>query len=154
MAESGGLVTFSEAAKRAGIHPNTIRNWRKAGRLKTAQKVVENNSEVWLVELDEVLSVAGQGVSQRAYNPNNSFIGDNVNPTPNNSLLIQETIAAAVNQAVAPLTALVGQQSQQIAELNRELGRLEEKLSQLQNQPRPAPAPDEEKPKKRSWFNR
>lgn len=28
------LITIDEAAQRIGVHPNTIRNWLKAGNLK------------------------------------------------------------------------------------------------------------------------
>ena len=28
------LITIDEAAERIGVHPNTIRNWLKAGNLK------------------------------------------------------------------------------------------------------------------------
>jgi len=147
------LIPIKEAANRAGIHVNTVRGAIRDGRIKSASKVVEGKREYWFVSLQEVLTFAGNIRPDYVSTSDDNSVPHE--PLPgNNSLIIQETIAAAVNQAVVPLTQLIDKQGQQIADLSREVGRLEEKLSQLQNQTRPVPAPDEEKPKKRGWFNR
>jgi hypothetical protein len=53
-------ISFSEAASAAGIHFNTLRYWRTKGKLKTAEKVVENGRELWTVEYEEVELLARQ----------------------------------------------------------------------------------------------
>ena len=75
-------VPFSEAAKLAGIHPNTIRNCRKAGKLKTAEKVLENGIEVWIIDPAEVSQVTLQARPNIPVNNNNDVNTPDVNPTP------------------------------------------------------------------------
>ena len=78
-------IPFSEAAKLAGIHPNTIRNWRKAGKLKTTEKVIENGIEVWMVDPAEVSQVALQPKSSNPDNNPNTVNIPDVNSYPYNS---------------------------------------------------------------------
>ncbi len=47
-------ISFAEAAKLAGVHINTLRNWRASGRLKTASKAIIDGVPTWIVTLTEV----------------------------------------------------------------------------------------------------
>jgi len=128
MTESGGRVTFSEASKRAGVHINTIRNWRRAGRLKTAQLVVENGSEVWLVELDEILAIAGGGGSQRSNSTDNNFVNDNINNAGTQALANLLTERAELQRALTEAQEARRKDANQIGELAGQLRAVEREI--------------------------
>ncbi|WJW70417.1 hypothetical protein OZ401_005101 (plasmid) [Candidatus Chlorohelix allophototropha] len=65
-------LTFTEAAKEAGIHPNSIRNWNKAGKLTTVRSDIIRNQQTWTVEMWEVLQIASAGGLTNSDNPNNN----------------------------------------------------------------------------------
>jgi len=134
MAEPGELVTFSEAAKVAAVHINTIRNWRKAGRLKTAQLVIENGSEVWFVELAEVLAVAGQGASQRPLRSDNNNVNDNVTQAGSQALANLYNQQAELQRALTDANEARRKDAGLIGELSGELKTVNQRIDGLQEQ--------------------
>jgi uncharacterized coiled-coil protein SlyX len=140
-------VPFSEAAKLAGIHPNTIRNWRKAGKLKTAEKVLENGIEVWIIDPAEVSQVTLQARPSTHDNTNNDVNTPDVNPTPPTSPVaagFEQSLVFMRESVVKPLTDLVARQSDQIKEMSEEIGTLKERLRALEaaqaaHVPQPSP---------------
>jgi hypothetical protein len=160
-------VPLSEAARQIGIHPNTIRNWRKAGKLKSAEKVSENGTEVWIVEPSEVSKIAAQARPGVIGNINNPVAAPDINQSfIENPANLFELIREGV---VRPLTELVERQSAQIKEMAEESGILKERVRQLEAKqaetpparPKLAPEPSPvlnretlqpEPPKKRRWW--
>lgn len=137
-------VSFSEAARLAGIHPNTIRNWRKAGKLKTTEKVLEKGIEIWIVDPGEITQLALLAHPSQDTNNNNP-----VN-TPNIEIgSLESSQAAGFEQSllfmresvVKPLTDLVERQSNQIKEMSEELGSLKEHIRQLEAKQAETPTP-------------
>lgn len=169
-------VTIIEAARLADLHPNTVRNWRKSGKLKTAEKVLDNNVDTWVVDPQEVNQLANHvrptnGVNNRSYTVNAP--DGQPNPEP-----VQQSPAAAITQAQEQTIAfmresvvrpLVESNERLVAEngsLREEVGTLKERLRTLeaaQPLPQPPPAPEvspvlssetlrPEPPKKRRWW--
>src|ERR1700694_2779463 len=65
-------VTINEAARRAGVHPNTIRNWRDGGRLDSAEKIIEGKNETWYVDLEEIETLKKRQKQNRSKLDNNN----------------------------------------------------------------------------------
>lgn len=128
-------VPFSEAARLAGIHPNTIRNWRKAGKLKTCEKVFENGIEVWIVDPDEISKVGLQKVAPGDNNNNNSVNTPDVKPdftlAPPGPAF-EQSLVFMRESVVKPLTDLIERQSNQIKDMSEEIGTLKERVKQLE----------------------
>lgn len=55
----GGWVTRQEAARRAGVHYNTIRHWEQAGRLRTSRRSGYRGSLVNASDLARISTGAG-----------------------------------------------------------------------------------------------
>lgn len=138
-------VTFSEAATAAGIHFNTLRNWRKSNKLTSAEKVLENGVEIWIVELSEVEQLARQSRHKRANNNKSSVDGSNPDLPPvdvpgppgtaNNNPNTVTTIApgfdnfmALVERSQKPLLDQIGTLTSKVESLARENGELQERL--------------------------
>ncbi len=159
-------VTLIEAARLVDLHPNTVRNWRKAGKLKTAEKVLDNNVETWVVDPQEVNQLADHnrstnGVNNRSYivnPPDGQPIGEAVaqastSPGAAISPVQEQTIAFMRESVVRPLVEANERQVAEIQKLSRENGELSAELrivkqrldtlqaSQAAPQPPSAPEP-------------
>ncbi|MGH2784020.1 MAG: MerR family DNA-binding transcriptional regulator [Actinomycetota bacterium] len=55
----GGWITRKEAARRAGVHYNTIRHWEKTGRLRTSRRGGRSGSLVSATDLARVEGRSG-----------------------------------------------------------------------------------------------
>ena len=53
-------LPFKQISQDLGIHPNTLKNWQKAGRLPSAEKVKVNGKFTWLVDPDEAIHASRQ----------------------------------------------------------------------------------------------
>ncbi len=144
-------ITLAEAAKAVGVHFNTIRNWRKQGRLVSAQKVIERGVEIWVVSLSEVQKIAEETHNLRPPTPYNIpsqnpiTDGPTIDQQPMTTSLqnaqfqnMTKAISEAVNQSVKPLAdllaqrnALVDKQSEDLQKLNRENGEISTELRLL-----------------------
>lgn len=140
-------ISFSEAARLAGIHPNTIRNWRKAGKLKTTEKVLEKGIEVWIVDPEEITHFALQA------RPSGDTNNTNTVNNPNNVVSslgspqmagFEQSLLFMRESVVKPITDLVERQSTQIKEMSEELGTLKERIRQLELKQAEAPVPGSE----------
>lgn len=139
-------VTFSEAATAAGVHFNTLRNWRKANKLTTAEKVFENGVEIWIVELSEVEQLARQSRHKRADNNKASVDGPNAEmppvdvpgpseAPPNGMTTIPagfDNFMALVERSQKPLLEQIGTLTNKVESLARENGELQERLRALE----------------------
>lgn len=164
-------VSFQEAAKQAGVHLNTVKNWRKAGKFKTAQKVLENGHELWLVDPAEVVQIARQArqnlpdiaeqsvvdlgenkVDNRSdaqtTQPNWPPTGQNAEELP--STQSAQGLAPALEQnltffresIVRPLVEDLARARTELGEAKEEIGTLKERLRALEaSQPLPQPTP-------------
>jgi MerR-like DNA binding protein len=54
----GGWITRQEAARRAGVHYNTIRHWEQGGRLRTSRRTGYRGS---LVNASDLARMSGAG---------------------------------------------------------------------------------------------
>lgn len=165
-------VSFQDAAKQAEVHFNTLRNWRKAGKLKTAEKVLEKGRELWIVDPAEVVEITRQSRQSLPESPVNYHVdidGDNpandrsdappnppnwpptgpaaqsLNPTP----ALEQTLVFMRESVVRPLVEANERQAARLEEMAGEIGTLKERLrnveAQLQAaQPLPQPPPDPE----------
>lgn len=52
----GGWVTRQEAARRAGVHYNTIRHWERAGKLRTARRAGHRGAMINASDLQRAAS--------------------------------------------------------------------------------------------------
>ena len=52
---SGGWVTRREAARRAGVHYNTIRHWERTGRLRRSKRAGSQGAMVSATDLDRLM---------------------------------------------------------------------------------------------------
>ncbi len=78
-------ITFSAAAKLAGVHFNTLRNWRGSGRLKTASKDIIDGVPTWVVALQEVKELAAKSKVRKSQKPkqqSNVVDVPSINSTP------------------------------------------------------------------------
>lgn len=124
-------IRLVEAAKIVGVHQNTLRNWRKAGKLKTVEKIFENGIEVWYVDLSEV---------QRLYQQTNTHLTDTQSQVFGGTNEDQSLPSGSVNTnqldimrelLVTPLTELIKEQQTQITNMAMELGELRATINQL-----------------------
>jgi hypothetical protein len=165
-------IPFNEAARLAGIHLNTLRNWQKAGKLKTAEKIIENGRELWIVDPSEVESLSSQHVKKIDTNTADSIDTNNAppgEPGPATSPAFEQSLALIRESVVRPLTDLVASQNSRIEELSLELGELRAELRHLKAQAGAQPASEVESnttpnsareealqpaqpPKKRRWW--
>lgn len=153
-------VPFGEAATNAGVHFNTLRNWRKAGKLKTAEKVLENGRELWLVEQEEVDNICRQSRQNITESPANYHVDiDAVNPVniPSNEAkaeprlatapALEQTLVFMRESVVRPLVEANERQAVRLEQMAEEIGSLKERIRQLEAKqaespaPQPAPAP-------------
>jgi phage shock protein A len=160
-----GKITLSEAAKAVGVHYNTLRNWRKAGWLKSAEKVIQSGNETWIVSLEEVASIARQRAMTPDYNPpqtastpapaTDTPMPDNSPAGPIVAAADVQTLANLLETTVKSLTEALERRDQDIKqvqsenkELHRQIGTLEERLRLLEQAPTKTP---QNTPKKRWW---
>ncbi len=59
---SGGWVTRREAARRAGVHYNTIRHWEKTGRLRRSKAGGAKGAMVSAVDLERLRTGGGRSI--------------------------------------------------------------------------------------------
>jgi ATP-dependent exoDNAse (exonuclease V) alpha subunit len=52
---SGGWVTRREAARRAGVHYNTVRHWERTGRLRRSKRAGSQGAMVSATDLDRLM---------------------------------------------------------------------------------------------------
>ncbi len=162
-------ITLAEAAKAVGLHFNTLRNWRKSGRLLSAQKVIERGVEIWVVSLSEVQRIAEETHNLRPPQPYNIPAqppitdGPTIDQQPMTTSLQAQNMALVISEAVKesikPLADLLSQQnvvvakqSDELNKLNRENGELSAELRLLKERlevlqaaqaaPQPQPAPE------------
>lgn len=163
-------VSFQDAAKQAEVHFNTLRNWRKAGKLKTAEKVLEKGRELWIVDPAEVVEIARQSRQSLPESPDNYHVdidGDNpandrsdAPPTPPNwpptgpaapgltaTPALEQTLVFMRESVVRPLVEANERQAARLEEMAGEIGTLKERLRALEAaqaarvaQPAPQPA--------------
>lgn len=180
-------VTFAQAAKLLNLHTNTLKNWQKAGKLPTAEKRKVRGVVTWLVDLDEVTVITNQGYTildnGGDYQPQQSQQDgpeavEQRQPEPSTQASqptqiqpnIEATLTIFRESVVAPLTTLIKEQGNQIAELSAKNGQLEERLRHMEvqlqvaqaaqerpQQPEPSPVLNSETlspepPKKRHWW--
>lgn len=145
-------VSFQDAAKQAEVHFNTLRNWRKGNKLKTAEKVLENGRELWIVDPTEVLEIARQSRQGLPDQPANYHVDiDGVNPAndlknnppiPSNDATtgpglavtpeFEQTLVFMRESVVRPLVEANERQAATIGELKEEVGTLKERLRNLE----------------------
>lgn len=138
-------VPFGEAASVAGVHFNTLRNWRKAGKLKTAEKVIENGRELWLVEQQEVDNISRQSRQNAPETPANYHVDiDGVNPAndppiePRNgpglstTPALEQTLVFMRESVVRPLVEANERQAARLEEMAEEVGSLKERVRELE----------------------
>jgi hypothetical protein len=145
-------VSFQDAAKQAGVHFNTVKNWRKAGKFKTAEKVIENGRELWLVDPAEVIQVARQskqGLSEIQDNVHVHIDGTNIDndrsdvyttqtkaPPSSQSIstsqALEQNLTLIRESIVRPLVEANERQAVRLEEMARENERLKERVKQLE----------------------
>lgn len=147
------LVTFAEAARLSGIHRNTIKNWQKAGRLQTAQKVLSNGIETWLVSLAEIQELVRRSNSPLiGSQPNTTNIPPNMPPNDtqsppspekgNNLSVIPNDFLKPLADVVERQNELIERQSEKIADLSLQVGELRGRLGAIEER-QPVPATSE-----------
>lgn len=145
-------VSFQDAAKLAAVHFNTVKNWRKAGKLKTAEKVLENGRELWLVDPSEVIQIARQSRQNLPEIPDNQAVhidGANIDngrtdvyTTPLNvpsrgqdistNPALEQNLTFFRESIVRPLVEANERQAARLEELAQEIGTLKERLRQVE----------------------
>lgn len=138
-------VPFGEAATNAGVHFNTLRNWRKAGKLRTAEKVIENGRELWLVEQEEVDNMSRQSRQNLPKTPANYHVNiDGVNPANDpptevtngpglsTTPALEQTLIFMRESVVRPLVEANERQAARLEEMAEEIGNLKERIRQLE----------------------
>lgn len=162
-----GKVTLSEAANAIGVHYNTIRNWRKAGLLHSAEKVIQSGNETWIVSLEEVQHIARQRAMITDYSPPQSVNATGPatdTPTPDNSPpqaaispVDVQTLANLLETTVKSLTEALERRDSDfrqvqetisakdatIADLRAQVARLEERLRLLETSRQETPSAPE-----------
>lgn len=156
-------ITLQQAARLVGLHVNTIKNWRRAGRLTTAELLTEKGIQVWYVDPNEIIQIATQtkATIDQSY-PDNSHVQEpTATPSPGTAQML-DLIRESITR---PLTDLIATQSAKIEELSKQVGSLEEQVKQLQrssetpSRQEATSAPERAEsmpdvPRKRRWWQR
>lgn len=153
-------TTLIQAAKLLSLHPNTLKNWQKAGRLPSAEKLKVKGKDVWFVDLDELREVSNnepiftQQTSEQTTTNQEPPNGPQEPPTGGfgqSLALWQEISIAPLLKANTDLLKSNDEKSKRIEELALEIGQLRERLRLLETaqaapQPpqRPEPPPSAE----------
>jgi len=58
---AGGWLTRREAARRAGVHYNTIRHWEQTGRLRRSRRRGAGGTMVNAIDIERLMSRGGRG---------------------------------------------------------------------------------------------
>lgn len=132
--------TIQDAAIATGLHPNTIRNWIKQGRIKSAQQVIQNNVKVWLVDLQEVRQLAGKLSDNTDNNTGNTTSEmppfepqSPPQPEKGNSLnLIPEKLLEPLANVIQSQSDLIKEQGEKIADLSLQLGKVQGRLEAIE----------------------
>lgn len=154
-------ISFSEASGLAGVHFNTLRNWRKAGKLKTAEKIIENGREMWIVDPEEVEQLTRQ--SRQDYHDNTPVDIGPINvdnppreqhnqnpqasanpPTPGGAaptLALEQSLIFMRESVVKPLVEANERQALRLEQMAEEIGSLKQRIKQLE-EAQPSPGPD------------
>ncbi len=144
-------ITFTHAAQELRIHTNTLKNWQKAGRLPSAEKLKVKGKDVWFVDLDEALDVSHNEQTIYQTTPNTQPTTQEPTDEPQQPttaafeqslVLWQETFTAPLLKTNADLLKSNDDKSKHIEELASELATVKERLRALQaSQPLPQPPP-------------
>src|SRR5690242_6426714 len=103
-------ISFSEAARLTGLHINTLRNHNRAGKLKTASKVVSETGQMWVVELSEIEALASQIHARKVVNTVGDISSANVShdaPQASTSPAFEQSLVLIRESVVRPLTELI-----------------------------------------------
>jgi hypothetical protein len=133
-------VTLAQAAKDSGVHVNTVKNWRKAGRLNTAEKIIERGIEVWYVDPTEVEELALQSKAKSVNNTEKESSQqketiDYPNTRTDNlpAVIPQvEQFMVLVERSQQPLLERIDNLVSRNEELTLEVGTLRERLKNLE----------------------
>jgi DNA-binding transcriptional MerR regulator len=132
-------ISFSEAARLTGLHINTLRNHNRAGKLKTASKVVSETGQMWVVELSEIEALASQIRARKMANTGGDISSPSVvldAPQASTSPVFEQSLVLLKESVVRPLTELIERQSARLEEQAQEIGRLKERVRQLEERER------------------
>lgn len=140
-------VTIAVASKALGLHPNTFKNWIKAGKLPGAEKVKpEKGVALWLIDLEEVKQVLSHGAAVFEAGTFEAAAAGPGGPVPDytqyettNQTTAQlnqigpDVVGLAFRESiVAPLTQLIKEQGKEIAELRETKGMMAERIRNLE----------------------
>lgn len=130
-------ITLGEASRVAGVHFNTLRNWRKTGKLKSAEKVIENGRELWLVDLEEVESLAGQSRQSVPTSQENQGVDIGHNNSTSQPVAapgqgFEQSLLFMRESVVRPLVEANERKDKQLREMAEEIGTLKERLRVLE----------------------
>lgn len=161
MSEYNANSTIQDAAIATGLHPNTIRNWIKQGRIKSASQVIQNNVKVWVVDLQEVRQLAGKLGDNTGNNTGNTTADmppfepqSPPSPDKGNSLnLIPEKLLEPLANVIQSQNDLIKEQGEKIADLSLQLGKVQGRLEAIEenNQQRQPPAQLEQPAQPNIW---
>jgi DNA-binding transcriptional MerR regulator len=154
-------VTIGEAAKLLAVHPNTIRNWQAAGKLKSAHKALDGKKSVWLISLQEVTTISyqhhnntdnnpaniiGYTIGKQSSNkPDNKPTGGDNPPAPGQAAPadMEQSLLVLRDSWIKPFEEIIERQAGQLERLQEErrqeaitaaakIATLEERLKQLE----------------------
>lgn len=125
----GGLMdgqryTIAQAAELLGVHPNTVRNHIKSGKVR-ADKVLTNRGPTYLIsqgELEKISAPRGAGAMPGP--------AAGVEEPPRQLVARQglQEMEIVIKQIVEPLTSHLSQVTSQLREADQKIGRLEAEL--------------------------
>lgn len=140
-------ITLIQAAQILSLHPNTLKNWQKAGRLPSAEKIKVKGKDVWFVALEDVRNVANneQTIYQTIPNRQEPINDPPTDPTDtpqqattaNNAQALdlwRETYIVPLERANADLLKSNDDKTKRIDELSHANGVLEERVRNLEAQ--------------------
>jgi hypothetical protein len=138
-------VTLAHAAAHVGFHLNTIKAWRKANELQTAEKLVEKGIEIWYVDLEEVTQVAASKRARLSTQPSAQPGYPVRYPTPREESTQPETavtlrpdelflqaVERAVEKAVVPLNETINSLTVRNEDLASRAAKFEERSTSLE----------------------